>query len=195
MNTLKVQKRNMETKAKKLRREGYVTGSLFGKDFEYSIPIKIEKKAAEKIQRECIRGSQLHLDLEGKNYDVLLKQFHYDPLRGEIMEMDFQALIKGEKVRSVAKIILHNKDKVTEGILEQLLPEISYTALPRSLVERIDIDCSTLRLGDTLKVSDLDIINNKEIEVTTHMDTPVLSVIAPHHNVVEEEEAQAEENA
>ena len=29
MTTLKVQRRNMETKAKKLRREGYVTGNLF----------------------------------------------------------------------------------------------------------------------------------------------------------------------
>ena len=33
MTTLKVQRRNMETKAKKLRREGYVTGNLFGKEF------------------------------------------------------------------------------------------------------------------------------------------------------------------
>ena len=34
MNTLKAQKRDMETKAKKLRREGYVTGNLFGKEIE-----------------------------------------------------------------------------------------------------------------------------------------------------------------
>lgn len=31
MTTLKVQRRNMETKAKKLRREGYVTGNLLAK--------------------------------------------------------------------------------------------------------------------------------------------------------------------
>ena len=40
MTTLKVQRRNMETKAKKLRREGYVTGNLFGKEFEGSIDRK-----------------------------------------------------------------------------------------------------------------------------------------------------------
>ena len=34
MTTLRVQRRNMETKAKKLRREGYVTGNLFGKEIE-----------------------------------------------------------------------------------------------------------------------------------------------------------------
>ena len=38
MTTLKVQKRDMETKAKKLRREGFITGNLFGKEIEGSIP-------------------------------------------------------------------------------------------------------------------------------------------------------------
>ena len=44
MTTLRVQRRNMETKAKKLRREGYVTGNLFGKEIEGSIPVQIEKR-------------------------------------------------------------------------------------------------------------------------------------------------------
>ena len=30
MDTLKAEKRSMETKAKRLRREGYVTGNVFG---------------------------------------------------------------------------------------------------------------------------------------------------------------------
>ena len=34
MTTLKVQRRNMETKAKKLRREGYVTGNALDEDNE-----------------------------------------------------------------------------------------------------------------------------------------------------------------
>ena len=34
MNTLKAEKRNMQTKAKKLRREGYVTGNVFGREIE-----------------------------------------------------------------------------------------------------------------------------------------------------------------
>ena len=31
MNTLKAEKRSMDIKAKKLRREGFVTGNVFGK--------------------------------------------------------------------------------------------------------------------------------------------------------------------
>lgn len=40
MNTLKAEKRTMDTKAKRLRREGYVTGNVFGREMEGSLPVK-----------------------------------------------------------------------------------------------------------------------------------------------------------
>lgn len=187
MNTLKAQKRDMETKAKKLRREGYVTGNLFGKEIEGSILLKIEKREAERIQRECMKGSQIMLDVEGKKYDVLIKELDYDPLKRAIIEMDFQALVSGEKVHSVAEIVLHNKEKVMEGVLEQMLEEISYKALPEDLVDKIDIDCGDLRLGDSIKVSDLDLAKNKNVDIQTHLDATIVSVIASHNGTEDED--------
>ena len=193
MTTLKVQRRNMETKAKKLRREGYVTGNLFGKEIEGSIPLQIEKQEAERIERECMKGSQLYLELDGKTYDVLIKEMDYRPMDHQILEMDFQALVKGEKVHSVAEVILLNKEKVTEGVLEQLLEEIAYKATPEELVEKVEIDCATLRLGDTLKVADLDIAKNDKIDLLTDLDAPIVSILASNNEVPEDEEESAEE--
>ena len=193
MTTLKVQRRNMETKAKKLRREGYVTGNLFGKEIEGSIPLQIEKQEAERIERECMKGSQLYLELDGKTYDVLIKEMDYRPMDHQIFEMDFQALVKGEKVHSVAEVILLNKEKVTEGVLEQLLEEIAYKATPEELVEKVEIDCATLRLGDTLKVADLDIAKNDKIDLQTDLDAPIVSILASNNEVPEDEEEAAEE--
>ena len=87
MDTYKVQRRDMETKAKRLRREGYVTGNLFGKNIEKSIPIQFEVKEAE-----CLRKSghsQVTLDLEGKKYDVLLKEMYYDATKRQIFRDGF----------------------------------------------------------------------------------------------------------
>ena len=193
MTTLKVQRRNMETKANKLRREGYVTGNLFGKEIEGSIPLQIEKQEAERIERECMKGSQLYLELDGKTYDVLIKEMDYRPMDHQILEMDFQALVKGEKVHSVAEVILLNKEKVTEGVLEQLLEEIAYKATPEELVEKVEIDCAALRLGDTLKVADLDIAKNDKIDLQTDLDAPIVSILASNNEVPEDEEESAEE--
>ena len=190
MTTLKVQKRDMGTKAKRLRREGYVTGNLFGKDMEGSVPLQIEKKEAERIQRECLKGSRLVLDLDGKKYNVLLKELDYDTMKRQILEMDFQALVSGEKIHSVAEIIFHNKEMVVDGVLEELLTEIEYKAVPEALVERVDIDCSKLKVGDSLTVGDLEIAKDKDIEIVTHLDTPVVNVVASHNAVADEEEAE-----
>ena len=165
---------------------------LFGKEIEASIPLKIEKRDAEKIQKECLKGSQLYLELDGKQYDVLLKDIEYDSMKNQIVELDFMALVKGEKVHSVAEIVLHNKEKVVEGALEQLLTEISYKALPEALIDKIDVDCGNLRVGDTIKVSDLEIASDKNIEIMTHLDAPVVSVIASH-NVLPDAEEETED--
>jgi large subunit ribosomal protein L25 len=186
MNTLKVQRRNMETKAKKLRREGYVVGNLFGKEIEGSIPLQIDKKEAEKLHKACLKGSQLYLELEGKKYDVLLKDVQYNAMNRTILEMEFQALIQGQKVHSVSEIVLHNKDKVTEGILEQLLKEVSYKALPEDLMDKIDVDCSNLKLGDSITVADLDIAKNSKIDISTSLDSVVVTVIAPKNSAIDE---------
>ena len=194
MNTLKAQRRETTEKAKRLRREGYVTGNLFGRQIEGSILLKIEKKEAERIMRECMKGSQIMLEVEGKEYDVLIKEMDYDAMTRSILEMDFQELVKGEKVHSVAEIILHNKDKVIEGALEQLLEEVAYKATPEHLVDKIDVDCSTLHLGDTITVGDLAIAKNKDVDVVTHLDSIVVTVLAPNNADIPDDE-DAEETA
>ena len=194
MNTLKAQRRETTEKAKKLRREGYVTGNLFGRQIEGSILLKIEKKEVERIMRECMKGSQIMLEVEGKEYDVLIKEMDYDAMTRSILEMDFQELVKGEKVHSVAEIVLHNKDKVIEGALEQLLEEVAYKATPEHLVDKIDVDCSTLHLGDTITVGDLAIAKNKDVDVVTHLDSVVVTVLAPNNADIPED-ADAEEAA
>ncbi len=49
MNTLKAEKRDMSIKAKKLRREGFVTGCIFGREMKESIPLKMLKGDVEKL--------------------------------------------------------------------------------------------------------------------------------------------------
>ena len=53
MNTLKAEKRTMDTKAKRLRREGYVTGNVFGKEMEGSIPLRNFSRQVTKEARLC----------------------------------------------------------------------------------------------------------------------------------------------
>ena len=195
MNTLKAEKRSMDTKAKRLRREGYVTGNVFGKKIEGSIPVKMERTAVERLLKTSYKGSRITLEVDGTPMDVLIKEVDYDNLKRQINEVDFQALVSGEMIHSVAEVILLHHDKVVEGILEQHLEEISYRALPSALIEKVEIDVSSMRIGDSIKVGDLDIASNKEIHLMTDPDTVVVAVVAARNTDVEEETADGEEAA
>jgi large subunit ribosomal protein L25 len=60
MNTLKAEKRDMSIKAKKLRREGFVTGNLFGRELEDSIPLKFDKAEIEKLLKIIVKMAKIY---------------------------------------------------------------------------------------------------------------------------------------
>lgn len=190
MDTLKAEKRNMDVKAKRLRREGFVTGNVFGRELTESIPIKMEKSEVERLLKKNNKGSQVLLQVEGKTYDALIKEIDFDTLKGKATEIDFQALVSNEKVHSVAEIILLNHEKVNTGLVEQMLHEISYKALPAALVDKVTVDVGDMKLGDTIKLKDLDIAKNPDITLMTDPETTVATVTEIRSSASAEEETE-----
>lgn len=194
MNTLKAEKRSMDIKAKKLRREGYVVGNVFGKKIEGSIPVKFQKLELEKFLKKAHKGSQIILDVEGTQYDALIKDVAYNPVAGRIDEIDFQALVSTEKVHSVVEVILENHDKIVEGVLQESLEEIAYKALPADLVDEVRVDVGDMKIGDVIRVKDLPIYADKKITIMTDPDAVVVALNAAHNAAVPETEtAETEE--
>ena len=197
MNTLKAEKRSMDVKAKKLRREGFVTGNLFGREIEGSIPLKFTKKEIEVLLKNNNKGSQVMLELDGKTYDALIKEVDYNPLAHTVEEVDFQALVSNEKVHSVAEIHLVNLEKLSSGVPQQMLQEISFKALPAALVEKVEVDVGPLKIGDTIRVADLPIAKDKDVDLMTDLDATVVTITEVHVKASdltsdEEEEEAAE---
>ncbi|MGI6053566.1 MAG: 50S ribosomal protein L25 [Clostridium sp.] len=193
MNTLKAEKRSMDVKAKKLRREGFVTGNVFGKKIEGSIPVKMDRMDVDRLLKTENKGSQILLEIEGQVYDVLIKEIDYNALAKRVDEIDFQALLSNEKVHSVAEIVLAGHEKVISGVLQEQLREVSYRALPSALVDKIKVDVSGLRVGDTIRVKDLEIAKNREIDLLTDLEAVVATVTAVHNVVPETETEEGEE--
>ena len=193
MNTLKAEKRDLAIKAKKLRREGYVTGNIFGKEIEGSIPVMIKDNVLAKALKTSHKGSQLNLDVDGTDYDVLIKEIQMDSQRGKINEIDFQSLVKGEMVKAVAEVVIENKDLTKSGIAELITGEIEYRALPSALVDTIRIDAKNMEIGDVIRVRDLDLAKSKDVKILTKEDDIVMSVSAPHNEALPtQEEATAD---
>ena len=191
MNTLKAEKRGRGVKAKKLRREGYVVGNVCGREIEGSIPVKMDKLEVEKFLKKNHKGTQIMLDVEGTQYDVLIKDVMFNPIANRVDEIDFQALVSNEMVHSVAEIVLVNHEKITEGALQQTLEEVAYKALPAHLIDEVKVDVGHMRVGDTIHVRDLSIASDEYIKITTDPDA-IVATVAAIHNVVPEDTAADE---
>jgi len=155
MLTLKAEKRNPDEKAKKLRRDGFITGVLYGKEMKENVSLKFTEKDASAFIKNAKEGTQAYLELDGKNVDVLVKNIDFDPLTKKYMALDFQALVAGEIVSATVPIVYVNEDKV-QGIFEAELSEVHYKADPAHLLDPIEIDLAALpQTTKTMYVKDL----------------------------------------
>ena len=189
MITLKVEKRNPEVKAKKLRRDGFVCGVLYGKEMKESTPIQLTEPEALRFIKANKEGTQVMLDLDGKQVDALVNNIDYDPMKKQIMALDFQALVAGETVATSVQVILENED-AAQGIVEQTLNEVHYKADPANMLDTIVIDFKTLSPDvREFHVKDLVIPEGKTVHITTPEDTLIFH-IAEYANNGEDEVAE-----
>ena len=186
METLKANVRDMTKKAKRLRREGFITGSICGRDMKESLSIQIPENDVLQFMKSHNVGCKMTLDVDGKSYVVMLKNVDYDSLTSHYINMDFQQLEADEKVKGTAEVILENEDRCA--------------AYPKDIFDRIVIDVTKYPINTELKVRDLDVAKNKDITILTPLDTSVLHIAEHRHMKAEElaeiaaEEAEAAAN-
>ena len=176
MAILNAEKRNESLKGKQLRKQGFIPAVIYGKDLEESLMIQFPQNEIKRFLKTNTTGSKVELDLGDKKYKTLLKDITYVPVVNEPEHLSFQTLISGEKITSTAQIILINKEKIADTIL-QSVHELSYRAFPADLFDKIEIDMEGKETGDILRVSDLEVAQNEAIEIKTSPDSIVFSIV------------------
>jgi large subunit ribosomal protein L25 len=186
--------RKGSAESRRLRREGLIPGVLYGngrKPHAIFVP--------ERDLRRVLTGpSGLHaiLDvvLEGQStaHASILKDFQQDPIRGHISHIDLQEVRLDRPIQaSVTVQLVGEPEGVKEGgVLSQVQREINVEALPMEIPEHIELDVSAMKIGDTLRLSDL-----TAREGVTYLDNPEETVLATVTlpTRVEEPEPEVEE--
>lgn len=192
MYTLKAENRDTGLKPKQLRKKGIIPGVLYGKNFDSSLNIQFPHGEATRLLKSNSVGSKVQLVVDGKEYTTLLREISLKPATGEIEHLSFQALLADEPVTSTMRIVLLNREKIS-GLVLQPQDEISYRALPEHLIDTVEIDLDGMKVGDSLKISDLPIAGNPNIEILTPLETVVLNITEARAAAVETPEEKAEE--
>ena len=84
-----------------------------------------------------------------------------------------------------------------QNLKAQMLQEISFKALPAALVEKVEVDVGDLKVGDTIRVADLPIAKDKDVDLMTDVDATVVTITEVHVKAsdLEAEDTNADEAA
>jgi len=176
--------------ARSLRRKGELPAVIYRAGI--SEPIKVPGKEFLKLLKKT-RGENILVNLqfpEGNRLAVI-KDYQIDPVTGELLHTDFQEVLLTEKIRVKVKVITTGTPKGVKeqgGILQHGLREIEIEALPDRIPGHIEVDVSSLSVGQSIHVSDLKL--EEGIKVLTEPEEVIATVTAP---VVEETAPQAPE--
>jgi len=127
--------------------------------------------------------------------EAVIQDMQFHPVTDVLMHIDFIQLIDGKPVTMNIPVVLHGQARgvLNGGKLKMVLRTLSVRALPNELPDSIDLDITKLRIGKSIRVSDV-VPAGYEI---LNADTAVIVTIKKARGAVddgddEEEEAAAE---
>ena len=173
-----------------LRKQKRVPGIFYLKQ---SKPIAID--VSNQAIKPLVFTSQTHLislKIDGhEDQECVLKDVQFDPVSDEVIHFDLIGITRGEKIEIEVPVqLIGSAIGVKEGgLLQHSLHKLEVECLPKDIPERLEVNISELKIGDTIHVKDLSFEN---VDILNPENSIVVSVVHPK---VEKEPVVVEEGA
>ncbi len=175
--------------AKWLRRTGLVPG-LFYAHGEDSIPFSVKAKGLQRLLHSEVNVLNIIFP-DGKTKKSIVREVQHDPVTDAVMHIDVMGIKLTEKIHMTIPLVLTGTPVGIKegGILEHLLREVEVEGFPLEIPDHIEIDVSSLKIGDVITLENIAV---DKIKILTEPYHAVANVI--HPKVVKTEaEVSAEE--
>src|SRR5213595_211672 len=177
--------------ARQARFHGKVPAVIYGHGRETQ-PLELEAKALEKALQGVEPASTIiDLVVDGKTVKTLIREIQRHPIRPDIIHVDFYEIHATEKVKLKVPVhLVGNPDGVRNagGVLDQVTREVEIEVLPENIPDRVELDVTALKIGDSLHVRDLSISN---AAILTGADLTIATVVPPRAEEVAAPTAEA----
>jgi large subunit ribosomal protein L25 len=179
--------------ARKLRAAGRVPAVIYGHAREAQA-LSLPTRELEKLLSSISTGSTVvELSVGSATTKTLIREVQRHPFKKQILHVDFQELVAGEKVSVEIPLVFVGTPegvRLSGALLEQILHSIEVLVDPANIPNHIDVDVTNLAMGHSLHVRELTLPPG--LEVLSEEDATVCAVVAPRA-VVEETPAEGVE--
>ncbi|MDD4980980.1 MAG: 50S ribosomal protein L25 [Candidatus Omnitrophica bacterium] len=181
-----------KSKVKDLRGEGFVPAVIYAQG-KKSLPIKVShKQLLQLIHQHRLESAVISLkpkdDKKAKGRSCLIKEIQYDPVKGDVMHVDFNEISLTKIIKVNVPVVAKGEPagvKQEGGSLEHILWEIEVECLPTEIPKDIEVDVSQLKIGDSIHIKDITF--PAQVKVLNAPEAIVFAVSAP----IKEEEIVA----
>ena len=203
--------RSSTSAVRRMRREGLVPGIVYGGEDE-NVNIKMDhNKILHSLEEEAFHSTILELKVDGKSEKVILRDYDVHPASDvKIMHVDFQRVSRKDKLSMTIPLHFTGEEEcegitIDGGIASHIMNDLDIVCLPADLPEYIAVDISSLRLGDSISLSDVVLPEGVESQIlnadgdasqlVVHIAAPQVEVEPEDEEEVVEGEEGAEEGA
>ena len=178
--------------ARSLRSQGQVPAVIYGHGRDPQ-PLALNARDLDKMLSHIqAESTVIEVTVGGHTAKTLIREIQRHPIKRQILHVDFQALVAGEKVTVSIPIVLQGIPegvRLEGGVLDQTLREIEIEVDPSNIPDHVEYDVTNMVIGDSVHISDLKVPEG--VEVIDDPETSVAVLAAPRA-VIEETPAVAE---
>ena len=188
--------------SRRYRTNNLIPAEIYGESNE-NLSVLINSFQLDKqIKDTAFYSHVINLKIGKKNKEVILKGLQRDPEKSKITHIDFQVVRQDKRVTVNVPIKFVGEDicigiKMSGGKLSHTLTELQVSCLPKNIPDNIELDVSSLDIGNSIHLSEIKIPNEVELSVgDKEHDTAIVSCYMPKEEKIEEEvqpEAEGEE--
>jgi len=183
--------------ARRLRRRGEVPAVVYGPATD-PIPVKIKRSLLEKVFHTITETTPIRLVIKDdeertvSEKTVFLKMIQRDKVSEAIVHVDFYEPVKGHRMRINVPLKVVGKPVGVEkgGFLEVYHEEIPVETDPDRVPQEIEVDVSSLDLGDVIHARDLKLPEG--VKCLLEDEEAVVSILVPKEVSIEEEAVEEE---
>ena len=144
--------------SRRLRLSGHVPAIVYGAKIEPQCIQFEHNHLWMASQNEWFYSSILSLSVDGTVQKVLLRDLQRHPYKQQLLHLDLQRIDENAPIRFNVPLHFMNQDvspagKTADVIVLHELNEVEVSCLPKDLPEFIEVDLSSLELGDIIHMS------------------------------------------
>ena len=146
--------------SRRVRKDGVIPGVLYGLN-EESISLSVDWRDLRKaLTTDSGLNAIIQLEIDGKKQMTIVKDIQRHPVRRDVLHVDFLRIDPNKNVTVDIPLIMIGEARevsAADGMVDQNMFTLTVSAPPDRIPTEIEVDISSLTVGTSVRVGDLNL--------------------------------------